>query len=457
VPTQDARAARPIPPLDTLRNQIAIGADSMMFTIGMYFMPITTVMSALAAGFTDNKTLIGLISLAWYVGWLAPQLWAARLVRGKERMRRYALLPAALSRPIILLLALWLWIDRGASPLLSVWLIILGVTVFTASDGVTATAGWDMIGRALSPRVRSRVLTVNSFLAAIGGLGAGLVVERVLASDLPFPLNYAVLLATAFVFYMLALLFMAMIEERPAGMEEGRQTVDGGRQTADGQGLSSVVGGPSSERGFLAHLLHSVRSDAMLRRTLAARLLVGIENMAAAFYVVFASEQLQLPESAVGVFSIAIVVGGLIGIVVFGWQAMRFGSRRVIQTAGVMQFAAPAIALLASVGALPATASVGALVIIMGLNGAISRSTPLGYFSYVQDSAAEIDRPMYIGAMSSVAGIASLMPLLGGLLIDGLQRTGASAAAYPAVFALAMLCAGAGSVLAFGLPAPRRK
>jgi hypothetical protein len=444
VPTQDVRAARPIPPLDTLRNQIAIGADSMMFTIGMYFMPITTVMSALAAGFTDNKTLIGLISLAWYVGWLAPQLWAARLVRGKERMRRYALLPAALSRPIILLLALWLWIDHGASPLLSVWLIILGVTVFTASDGVTATAGWDMIGRALSPRVRSRVLTVNSFLAAIGGLGAGLVVERVLASDLPFPLNYAVLLATAFVFYMLALLFMAMIEERPAGIEEGRQTADGGRQTADNS-------------GFLAHLLHSMRSDAMLRRTLAARLLVGIENMAAAFYVVFAREQLQLPESAVGVFSIAIVVGGLIGIIVFGWQAMRFGSRRVIQTAGVMQFAAPAIALLASVGALPATASVVALVIIMGLNGAISRSTPLGYFSYVQDSAAEIDRPMYIGAMSSVAGIASLMPLLGGLLIDGLQRTGASAAAYPAVFALAMLCAGAGAVLAFGLPAPRRK
>jgi len=204
------------------------------------------------------------------------------------------------------------------------------------------------------------------------------------------------------------------------------------------------------------HLLHSVRTDAVFRRILAARLLVGIENMAAAFYVVFAREQLKLPESAVGVFSIAIVVGGLIGIITFGWTAMRLGSRRVIQAAGLMQFAAPVIALLAAIGVAPPSSFVALLVVIMALNGAVSRSTALGYFSYTQDAAAEVDRPMYIGAMSSVAGVASAMPLLGGLLIDGLQRTGAAAAAYPSVFALAALSAGVGVALTLGLPRPRR-
>ena len=428
-----------------MRNQVAIGADSMMFTIGMYFMPVTTVLSALAAGFTSDKTLIGAISLAWYVGWMAPQLWAARMMRGKPRMRPYALIPAALSRPVIFLLALWLWIDRGQSPLLSVWLLIIGVTVFTMADGVVATAAWDMIGRALSPRVRSRVLTVNSLLSAIGGLGAGFVVERVLANEnLPFPLNYAVLLAIAAVFYMLALACMAMIEERPAGVEGGPPT--------DGSGPQPAVGGAS----FMQHLLHSVRSDAVLRRTLLVRLFTGVENMAAAFYVVFAREQLLLPESAVGVFSIAIVAGGLIGIIVLGSAAMRFGSRRVIQAAGVMQFLAPTAALAVAVSGIVGPTTSYVLIIIMALNGAVARSNPLGYFSYTQDCAPEIDRPMYISAMTAMSGVASLLPLLGGSIIDGLQRSGTPLAAYPTVFALAAVSAGIGAVLSFGLPKPRR-
>jgi Na+/melibiose symporter-like transporter len=448
-----------------MRNQVAIGADSMMFTIGMYFMPVTTVLSALAAGFTSDKTLIGAISLAWYVGWMAPQLWAARMMRGKPRMRPYALIPAALSRPIIFLLALWLWIDRGQSPLLSVWLLIIGVTVFTMADGVVATAGWDMIGRALSPRVRSRVLTVNSLLSAIGGLGAGFVVERVLANEnLPFPLNYAVLLAIAAVFYMLALACMAMIQERPAGVEDGRQTTDDGRRTTDSGSPSSVVGrlssssrpSSSAEVSFLSHLLHSVRSDAVLRRTLLVRLFTGVENMAAAFYVVFAREQLLLPESAVGVFSIAIVAGGLIGIIVLGSAAMRFGSRRVIQAAGVMQFLAPTAALAVAVSGIVGPTTSYVLIIIMALNGAVARSNPLGYFSYTQDCAPEIDRPMYISAMTAMSGVASLLPLLGGSIIDGLQRSGTPLAAYPTVFALAAVSAGIGAVLSFGLPKPRR-
>ena len=446
VPTHEARPV----PLDLLRNQLAFGGDSMFFNIGMYFMPVTTVLSALAAGFTSDKTLIGAISLAWYVGWMAPQLWAARMMRGKPRMRPYALIPAALSRPIIFLLALWLWIDRGQSPLLSVWLLLIGITLFCMSDGVTATAGWDMVGRALSPRVRSRVLTINSLLSAIGGLGAGFVVERVLANEnLPFPMNYAVLLAIAAVFYMLALLCMSMIQERPAGEDDGRRTMDGSESPL-------VVRRPSSEVSFLQHLLHSVRSDAVLRRTLLARLFTGVESMAAAFYVVFAREQLKLPESAVGVFSIAIVAGGLIGIIVLGSAAMRFGSRRVIQVAGVMQFLAPTAALAVAVSGIVGPTTSYVLIIIMALNGAVARSNPLGYFSYTQDCAPEIDRPMYISAMTAMSGVASLLPLLGGIIIDGLQRSGMPFAAYPTVFALAAFSAGIGAVLSFGLPKPRR-
>ena len=442
MPPVSTNAAKPVP-LDSLRNQLAFGGDSMFFNIGVYFMPMTTVLIALASGFTSDKALIGAISLSWNVGWLLPQLWAARLVHGKPRMKPYAAIPAAVSRPIIFLLAMWLWIDRGQSPTLSVWLLLIGIFVFAATDGVTTSAWFDMQGRALSPRVRSRVITINALLASIGGLGAGFVVERVLASDLPFPLNYAVLLTLAFVFYMISLVCMLFIQERPAGVEEA---------TADREQPSKSDG-----RSFLQHLLHSVRSDAVLRRTLAARLFMGIENMAAAFYVVFAREQLGLPEAAVGVFSIAIVAGGLLGTSIFGWLAMRFGSRRVIQAAGFMQLAAPLLALLVALSGLSGQIAYSLLVLIMGLNGAVNRSGQLGFFSYTQDIAAEADRPMYIGSVSAIGGTAALMPLIGGQLIDFLQRSGSNSAAYPAVFGLATASALAGFVIAMGLPKARRE
>ncbi len=451
MPPVSTNAAKPVP-LDLLRNQLAFGGDSMFFNIGVYFMPMTTVLIALASGFTSDKALIGAISLSWNVGWLLPQLWAARLVHGKPRMKPYATIPSAISRPIIFLLAMWLWIDRGQSPTLSVWLLLIGIFVFAATDGVTTTAWFDMQGRALSPRVRSRVITINALLASIGGLGAGFVVERVLASDLPFPLNYAVLLMLAFAFYMLSLVCMLFIRERPAGVEEGPPTADR-RQPTGNRGQRSAVGGPS----FLQHLLHIVRNDAVLRRTLAARLFMGIENMAAAFYVVFAREQLKLPEAAVGVFSIAIVVGGLLGTSIFGWLAMRFGSRRVIQAAGFMQLTAPLLALLVALSGLSGPIAYALLVLIMGLNGAVNRSGQLGFFSYTQDIAAEVDRPMYIGSVSSIGGTAALMPLIGGLLIDFLQRSGSNSAAYPAVFGLATASALAGFVIAMRLPKARRE
>ncbi len=408
----------------------------MFFGIGTYFMPITTVVPALAASFTSDKTLIGSISLAWYFGWLAPQLFAARLVRGKARMKPYAAIPAALSRPLILFYALWLFFDRGASPQLSAWLLVLTIAVFAMIDGLTTAAWFDMQGRALTPDVRSRVIATNQLLAAIGGLGVGFLVERILSNPaLPFPVNYGVLFACAAACFMVSLGFMLLIKER--------------------QSAAPAADAPP-QANFLHQVAHAVRSDAVLRRTLLARFLSGIEYMAAAFYVVFAREQLGLPESAVGVFTLAIIVGGLIAIVLFGWLAVRFGSQRVIQAAGIMQFIGPLLATGVALFAPPPAVAYGVLIVIMGLNGATNRSMQLGYFSYAQDSAPEIDRPMYIGAVSSVAGTASLMPLLGGVMIDFLQGSGSGAIAYPLLFVIAAVCAFGGVISALGLPKARR-
>jgi MFS family permease len=190
---------------------------------------------------------------------------------------------------------------------------------------------------------------------------------------------------------------------------------------------------------------------------LLARLLTGVENMAAAFYVVFARERLGLPEASIGVFTIAYVIGGMLGILLFGWLASRYGPRQVINASCTLQFIAPLITFIIACLSLQTPAiSYVALTLVLAINGAVNRSTQVGFFSYAQDSAPEADRPIYVGAVSTVAGTASLLPLLGGVLIDALTRAGLVDLAYPMLFGAALVFVGIGAWLSFGLPTPKR-
>ncbi len=447
---QSAEASPPItlnnPPLDLRRNLFAFGGDAMFWSIGAYFIPLTTVITALAAELTDDKVLIGMLSLAWYVAYLLPQLFAARLVHGKLRTKPYSVIPSIIGRPVILLFAAWLFISRAQQPTLTVWLLIGMIAVLMIFDAFTTQAWFDMMGRALSPRVRARVITVNSLIGSVGGIGAGLVVAQVLASSqLPFPVNYALLFFLAWLFITFSLVSMLFIKERVS------------------EALSTTQAHPSN---FNAKLREAWRSDPAFRRMLITRLLTGVENMAAAFYVVFARERLGLPDSAIGVFTIAYVVGGIIGITLFGTLSERYGPRRAINAACTLQFIAPLIAFLIATfqptnfptsqpNNLPTFAYL-ALIVVMAINGAVNRSTQVGFFSYAQDSAPEADRPIYVGAVSTIAGTASLLPVFGGVLIDTLLRSGFSSTAYPALFGIAVVIVGIGAWLSFGLPKTQR-
>lgn len=424
------------PPIDLLRNKLAFGGDSMFWGIGTYFIPLTTVITALATQLTEDKSLIGLISLAWYVAYLLPQLFAARVVHGKRRTKAFAVVPAIIGRQTLLAFPLWLFITQAQQPTLTVWVLIVMIAVLMIFDAFTTQAWFDMFGRALTPRAKARVITVNQFLSSVGGIFAGIVVTQVLSSPaLPFPSNYALLFFCAWIFIMLSLASMLFIRERVSDAAPAHE---------------------ETKSNFNQKLLEAWRSDAAFRRMLLARLFTGVENMAAAFYIVFALERLGLPESSIGIFTIAVVIGGLIGIIVFGWLADRYGSRRVVNAACTLQFIAPLITL--GVALLPIQSKEIALIaitLVMAINGAVNRSTMVGFFSYAQDSAPEADRPIYVGAVSTIAGTASLLPLLGGVMINAFTNAGLSGLAYIVLFAVAAGVAAIGAWLSYGLPKPR--
>jgi MFS family permease len=250
-------------------------------------------------------------------------------------------------------------------------------------------------------------------------------------------MNYAVIFGCAWLGFMASLVVIFFLKENPMSEEAITR---------------------SHEGSFFMHIGESFRTDPVYRRLLLTRLLTGVETMTAAFYVVFIKERLSLPDSSIGAFSVAYIVGGIMGVALFGAIADRFGPRRVINAATVLQFLAPTLALVVAITPLPdmsPLAAQGIFMLILAVNGAIARSMMLGFAGYAIDRAPDRRRAIYVGVFNTLGGVVALSPVLGGLFLDGLTAS-LGGGAYVLMFAAVALVVGLGATIGLTLPKPVR-
>ncbi|MCL4505747.1 MAG: MFS transporter [Chloroflexi bacterium] len=427
-------------PLDARRNILVYMGDTIAFLTGLSFIPATTVLVGLASRLTGDKALIGTVAMSWSVSWLIPQLVAARLVHGKHRQKPYLVIPSIIGRQMMLVFALWLVFSGAAPALLTVWVLIAAVVVFNICDAIAGISWFDMMSRNLTPRQRGRTIGLGQLIGSIAGIGSGLIVERLLApGGLPFPLNYAVIFVCAWIGFMASLVIILFLRENPMSEETVKQ---------------------SHEGSFFTHIREALRSDEVYRRLLLSRILTGLENMTAAFYVVFITNRLSLPDSAIGVFSVAFIVGGILGVALFRVLAERYGARRVIHAATLLQFSAPLLACIVAIYPPLAQASPGLayaiFIVILASNGAVGRSAILGFSGYTIDRAPARRRAIYVGVFNTLGGVVALSPVVGGFFLDAVARSLGESTGYVLMFGAVALCAGIGALISFGLPQPQK-
>jgi MFS family permease len=424
--------------MDGKRNSFVFIGDALTFITGLSFIPATTVLVGLASRLTDDKTLLGVVAMSWSVAWLIPQLVAARLVHGKRRQKPYLIIPSIIGRQTMLLFAIWLALSGAQPPLLTVWLLIASVVVFNFCDAIAGISYWDMMSRVLTPQWRGRTIATGQLLGSLTGVGSALIVERILApGGLPFPLNYALIFVCAWLGFIASLIIICFLQENPLSEEALTQ---------------------SHEGSFFSHVREALRSDEVYRRLLIVRLLTGVENMTAAFYMVFIKERLGLPDSIIGIFSVALIIGGIVGVALLGAVSDRLGPRGVIRTAAFLQFLAPLLALGMTIwpGVMDTAPdfAVAMFAVILAIDGAIGRASMLGFSSYTLDRAPERRRAIYVGGCNTLGGVAALTPVLGGFFLDRTVGALGSMTAYALMFGVAALCAGAGAVIGLTLPKP---
>jgi hypothetical protein len=408
------------------RNWIAFFGDYVFFGIGLTFASTSTILPAFVAVLTSNKILIGAISAVWTGGWLLPQIFAAHWLSDKPRKWPIMFWGELIGRPIFAVFVIWLLIAGPRYPTLTLVLFFVTITYFVITDAVVALSWFDMMGKALAPETRGRMIGIGQVVTGAAALGAGALIQFAFSPRGPaYPYNYALILGMASAAFTISQISCAFIVEPPEAVAEERPSI----------------------RDYLPHLAQLLRHDVSFGRVTLVRLLAGLGALSSTFYVLYATQVLNLPPASIGLFASAATVGTALAGIILGVVADRFGSHRVIQIVTWCQFAVPALAFLVHLGVFGSATGV-LFPLLYVLLGIFDGSGLLGFLNYVLEISPAGQRPTYMGLTNTLSGVLVLVPLTGGWILEH--------ASYPLLFALAAAGTLLAAILALSLPSPKR-
>ena len=371
-------------------------------SIGDGFMNVTVVMAGFAARLGAPNWVIGLLPAIAGGGWMLPQL----LVAARVRPLAYKLpvyRSAAFVRTSMYIVMVLVTAFLAHQPALCLTLFILAMLVNALASGVSGLPFLEVVSKVVPSESRPRFFAMRNLYGGLLAFAAGLGVRWILASELAFPYNYALIFALGTVAFTFGYWVFGQVQEPPDT--------------------------PLAPQGFRGEVraIPETLQDPHFRSFLTVRLLLAAAPMSEPFYAVYALRELHFPLSTLGVF-----VMTLTGVAPFsnvGWQrlAEKRGSRRIIRFAALFYGLAPVWAYLVGRFGWPNWTYLGVFVLtsvaVQGFN--------LGFTNHLLNIAPEHARSRYIGTLNTLVGAALFMPVLGGLLAD---RTG-----YATVFLLSGL------------------
>jgi len=403
-------------------NFTAFTVDYTCFVIGMYFFGANTVVPSFIRQLTDSAPLVGLGGTLFSIGLMLPQLLAAKLVENKPR--KHPFLVAALpGRALLILIAVALWSGLATKPsvVLPVFFVCLGL--FAVTDAFVTVPWLDILARTIPANRRGRLTGLSQMLVGIAGIGAGAIISYILGESGPsFPNNYALLFAIAAAFLIPSTVALILLREPPP--EKYHKTT---QFTTSGRWLRFLT------------------EDTNLRRLLACRLMLSMASLAIPFYVGHAQDILHLPGSIIGAFVTAQTIGSILASVTFGVISDRWGPRYVARIGSAALALAPLFALAIHAAGWDWLRYAYPLVYL--ILGAANSAYMTGFSNYLLVIAPDDARPTYVGLTNTILGLMSLLPTLGGWILENTS--------YIFLFELAAALGVIGFLLALRLRAPQ--
>ena len=311
----------------------------------------------------------------------------------------------------------------GGDPTLILVALVVLLFIFSFAGGVASIPFNDIWAKTLPVTLRGRFFGHRQLWGGLMALGASYVVKRVLGNpDLAFPNNYGILFLLSFLFLVISYLALGSVRE-PAG---------------------EVVTSRRSTGQFLRQSVGMVRRDRNFGRLLLSRFAIGFGSFALPFYVLYGRSELGMPDRQIGLLVGAQVAGAIISNMVWAELSDRIGNRVVIRLVAVIGIMIPLLTLISRVVVGP-----DLLIAVFALLGCAASGTGIGFRNYLLEIAPAELRPAYIGVAGTVAGIAFILPIAGGFVVDHWG--------YEAAFVITAVMVGLGLVFSFMLGCARQE
>lgn len=423
-------APAPATPRPDWRRVFVLGtANGILFNFGIVFFDPGTILPAFVSRLTVSGVAVGAVAVI--AGGLnrLPQLIVANFMQTHRRkliFYRVAALVRVVCWPAIALIT---YRYGARNPTLVLAGFFACYSAFTIASGVSALAFFDIIGRTVPANRLGRFFSIRQIGGGSLAFLAGFAVRGLLGDggQADAVRGYALVFAWGSIPVALALLAFCLIPEREGKAHDARTPL----------------------ATYLRRAPDILRSDPNFRRFFWVQLLGGGAMIAFPFYAVYCRRVIGIPEAMIGTYVSATVLGRVASNLIWGPLSDRRGSLALLRLATAMGFLVPVLALVIALAPLPQGAAMWAFAVVFFLTGAAGAGGFIGATNYLVESSPELDRPLYLGVLNTFGGVVTVLPLLGGIIVDYTS--------YEALFAVALVPALAAALFTRRLVALRRE
>ncbi len=354
------------------RNFVLNVVDGAVFAFGLGFASRSTVLPVFVKNIGGEGIAISLIPVLWILGFNIPQIAIANYVGHVSPKKPLLLKTGLVQRLPWLLLAVvtFLWIE-GLPPAIALPLFLVLFTLAAAGGSLNLPVWFDIVSKITPVRLRGRMFALRTVIGGALGILAGWIVERVLATW-TYPDSFGLLFGLCFAAMMISYVFICLLDE--------------GNRVLPKKTLRY--------REYLRSLPRILRKETNFRNFLIGESLLVAATMVEAFFVVDAIQSFGLPDSYAGRFTAIIMFSMVVGTLLFGYLADRWGHRINMVLSAAFMIVACVAALMAGSVAVYYVVFVAA-ALTLGLR-TISR------LPIVAELCGEEDRPTYVALMNVV-------------------------------------------------------
>jgi MFS family permease len=377
---------------DNTKTNMILGVINGIFFSGAgAFIHGGVVLPLFISHLSDSKILVGLFSTMEAFGWAFPQLFSGALIFGTPLVlwlyNRMSVIRLA-TFALILIFTFTLGNQNH-------WLLLLGFgiafTIYSLAGGIAGVPFMDIVGKTIPNNKRGTFFGLRIFFGGLVAIVAGPIVKKILGAY-SFPVNFGVMFTIAYVFIAAGLACFVFAKEP----------------------RSESITEKSDIKGNLLYAYKIYRENINVRRLVLSRILQLCYLTAVPFYVLIATERLNISIELAATY-LSFEMAGYLGINFFwAWLSNHISNKKVMQWAAYCSLIPPIIALI-SLYKNPGYFIYG---LVFFFNGASSSGSGLGFLNYLLEIGSDKDRPILVGLVHTLVAPAVFMSIIGGIIIE---------------------------------------